>query len=279
MSNLFENSTECNPDISRWDVSRVTNFSNMFRFANIFNQNISGWDVSSGRDFRGMFQNAKSFNQNISGWDVSDGNHFLNMFTGATSFDLRNFCPGRICIFLPPSPSPTAAPTIPAGSTPFRYLTELKLALTRYCTFPNLWRYYTDGYRTYGPIERWDVSQITDMSNLFEDRKVRNCNPDISRWDVSSVTDFTFMFGYTSIFNQDISGWNVSSGQYFGAMFFAAESFNQDISGWDVSNGDFFNVMFYFTSSFNQNLCSWKQYHNVTSNPQFCIGTNCFPNC
>ena len=39
---------------------------------------------------------------------------------------------------------------------------------------------------TYGDINTWDVSLITDMSELFQDKL--NFNSDISSWDVSNVT-------------------------------------------------------------------------------------------
>ena len=38
----------------------------------------------------------------------------------------------------------------------------------------------------YGPIENWDVSEVTNMKNAFYQTTL---NPDISRWDVSAVRD------------------------------------------------------------------------------------------
>lgn len=52
-----------------------------------------------------------------------------------------------------------------------------------------------------------DVSQITDMSNLFNHTKF---DGDISEWDVSNVTRMDYMF-YDSRFNGDISNWDVSN--------------------------------------------------------------------
>ena len=50
----------------------------------------------------------------------------------------------------------------------------------------------TSGIQTYGNINSWDVSQITDFSDL------------------------SFSWG----FNQDISNWDVSNGTRYGRMFF-----------------------------------------------------------
>ena len=87
---------------------------------------------------------------------------------------------------------------------------------------------------TYGDISTWDVSLITDMSELFKDKTT--FNDDISNWDVSSVTSMTHMFNGAGNFNGDISNWDVSNVNGMGYLFNDADSFNQDISSWDVSN-------------------------------------------
>jgi len=46
MRELFARKKHCNPDISAWGVSQVTDFGNMFS-GTTFNQNIGRWDVSS----------------------------------------------------------------------------------------------------------------------------------------------------------------------------------------------------------------------------------------
>jgi len=45
---------------------------------------------------------------------------------------------------------------------------------------------------TYGLIAGWDVSMITDMSELFYE--LTNFNADISSWDTSKVTNMAYMF-------------------------------------------------------------------------------------
>ena len=94
-------------------------------------------------------------------------------------------------------------------------------------------------------IETWDVSNVTNMSGMFD-----TCNcfnpaygnvenmPDLTYWDVSSVTNMSGMFSHIyggAMFNQDISGWNVSNVTNMGGMFGYNTSFNQDLSSWDVS--------------------------------------------
>ena len=44
-----------NGDISKWDVSRVTNMDNMFYQASLFNADLSKWDVSRVTNMGRMF--------------------------------------------------------------------------------------------------------------------------------------------------------------------------------------------------------------------------------
>ena len=50
----------------------------------------------------------------------------------------------------------------------------------------------TSATSTYGPIANWDVSGISDMSELFNG--LTSFNADISSWDTSRVTDMRTMF-------------------------------------------------------------------------------------
>ena len=72
-----------NGDISKWNVSKVTNMSAMFQHKKIsFTGDISGWDVSSVTDMENMFQGAVSFNGDISEWKVSNVTDMSYMFSG-----------------------------------------------------------------------------------------------------------------------------------------------------------------------------------------------------
>jgi len=108
----------------------------------------------------------------------------------------------------------------------------------------------------YPPINTWEVSQITNMNNLFAN--VRNFNEDISNWDVSNVVTMEGMFQNATSFNQDISDWDVSRVTDMKDMFNNATSFNQDISDWDVSHVTVMTDMFNNATSFNQNISDWN---------------------
>ena len=55
---MFYDCESFNQDISKWDVSNVTNMGFMFNGCRLFNKDISNWDVSSVTsvtNMRGMF--------------------------------------------------------------------------------------------------------------------------------------------------------------------------------------------------------------------------------
>ena len=61
-----------NQDISKWNVSNVTNMGSMFVSCQKFNQDISEWNVSNVTNMEQMFYILFiAFNQDLSEWDVS----------------------------------------------------------------------------------------------------------------------------------------------------------------------------------------------------------------
>ena len=89
---------------------------------------------------------------------------------------------------------------------------------------------------TYGPIADWDVSRITDMSNLFN-RSIELVNTgavraftfDLSRWDVGKVTNMRCMFWGATAFTSDLSKWDVGKVTDMRCMFLGAEAFTPSL--------------------------------------------------
>lgn len=106
-----------------------------------------------------------------------------------------------------------------------------------------------------GIISGWDVSSVTNMSDMF--LGAYSFNQDLSKWDVSSVTDMEGLFTSAETFNGNISTWDVSNVTNMKQIFFSAKVFNRDISGWDVGSVTDMSYMFDKASSFNQNISFW----------------------
>jgi len=62
---------------------------------------------------------------------------------------------------------------------------------------------YCEGDKKYGEPNTWDVTLVTDMSNLFYDMKTFNAP--IDQWDTSQVTNMSCMFAGAKSFNQPIT--------------------------------------------------------------------------
>ena len=111
-----------------------------------------------------------------------------------------------------------------------------------------------------------DVSNITDMSNLFDGLDPYNI--DISKWNVSSVTNMMSMFFCCSNFNCDLSQWNVSSVTDkwnvssvtdMCQMFWLCHIFNSNLNKWDVSSVTDMFQMFFKCYTFEGNgLKDWN---------------------
>ena len=142
-----------------------------------------------------------------------------------------------------------AIPSIGISQHVFSSNQELKDAVDMYVNYPSI------GLDTYGEINTWDVSAITDMSELFKDHNT--FNEQISNWNTSNVINMRYMFSGATSFNQNIGSWDTSNVVYMSGMFKDAHSFNQDIGNWNTSNVFDMNEMFYYATSFNQDIGYW----------------------
>jgi len=91
-------------DIEDWNTGAIEDFSRAFDSEAIggqFNGDISKWDVSRGTDFEGMFLGQESFNSNLSMWDVGKSTKFTWMFVYCTKFnsDLSKWRVDRVTSF------------------------------------------------------------------------------------------------------------------------------------------------------------------------------------
>lgn len=82
------------------------------------------------------------------------------------------------------------------------------------------------------PLAGWDVSSVTDFSNLFSGKT--QFNEPIGNWTVSSATNMKCMFQGATAFNQPLDSWgaNLHSVTTMARMFNGATTFNQPLSSW-----------------------------------------------
>ena len=195
--------------ISTWDVSKVTNMSGLFQNKVNFNDDISGWNVSHVTNMSNMFSGASEFNQPISGWITKNVNNMSNMFYRASKFN-----------------QPI--------NTLYNYK---KVQNTDYMSID--WSIFAQdalAYKMEISSIQWDVSRVTNMSNMFEGAS--SFNQPISKWNTSKVTDMSHMFRDTTFdqpLNTSGSEWDVSGVNNMSYMFYNASGFNQFIDKWKVN--------------------------------------------
>ena len=192
MAGLFEGSS-FNGDISKWNVSKVTDMSNMFSDSK-FRGSISHWDVSKVTDMSHMFYfNKFRLAESLQSWEID-----ISKTDTSGMFSTRN---------IPHNDVPTLLP-VKANDDNINILVERAIEMLGFDANLNF----------------IDVSNVTNMAGLFSDdiihRKYSNrtlhvekFRGDISNWDVSNVTDMSYMFE-GSAFNGDISRWKVSNGMF-----------------------------------------------------------------
>ena len=105
-------------------------------------------------------------------------------------------------------------------------------------------------------IEQWDVSNVSNIGDLFYDAV--DFNQNIGNWDVSNVASMGSVFRFSTSFNQPIGSWDVSSVTDMRLLFRSVPSFNQPIGDWDVSNVTNMNDMFVGATAFNQDISNWQ---------------------
>ena len=133
-----------------------------------------------------------------------------------------------------------------------------------------------EGSEFSGSISLWNVSSVTDMSSMF---KNSSFNSSINMWDVTNVTDMSFMFKDNSVFNTSLTGisgeWITSSLTTTDSMFEGALAFNVSIDFFDMSNVTTIKRMFKNASSFDKDLSSWDV-TNVTDMSETFYGASVF---
>ena len=204
-------------DISKWDVSNVTNMGGMFQGATSFNGDLSKWDTSNVKIMSTMFQHATSFNGDINtkvvtredntsytAWDVSKVTSMTQMFKEATSFS-RDISKWDVSNVKNMSAMFWKAELFNGDIN----TKDVKLS-TNYTA--------------------WDTSNVINMQGMFT--KAKSFNQPLNKWDTSNVKDMGFMFTFAKSFNKNINtkliprkdnsgyyAWNVSNVKNMNRMF------------------------------------------------------------
>jgi len=174
--------------ISRWDVSKVKDFS--WLFANIiyisssdggdfrqylgdttdFDEDLSCWNVSNAITMERMFEEAKKFNQPLNNWNVSKVKNMEGMFNFTENFNQ------------------------PLDKWNVSNVETMKSMFNEAVNFNQ-------------PLNNWDVRNVINMRQMFY--RASLFNQPLNNWNVGKVNNMDEMFEDAVKFNQDLSGWGV----------------------------------------------------------------------
>ena len=213
MSNLFKDlydKLENNDfDVSKWNVSNVTDMKYLFAYCKKFNGDLSKWNVSNVTNMMGMFGGCESFEgKGIENWDVSKVEIVEEMFCA--------------CLKL---------------NTDFSNL-KLKKIYSTENMFYNCIEFEGKG------LEKWDVSNIVNMSGMFQG--CRNLDCYLSKWNISKVKNMQSMFYECINFTgKGLENWNISNVKSMVYMFYGCYNFNCDnVKNWKVNDSCNISAMF-----------------------------------
>jgi surface protein len=214
--------------------------------------NIANWDTSRLTTMQRMFNLCTKFqfgdapgstNPDLSAWDVNNVSNFQNMFYAAQAFNGKMF---------------DVTSTATGSSLDYMFF-----------------RAYAFNNNGSPDIDNWDVSNTTQLSNVFFGAK--DFNQPLNNWNVSSVTRMENLFsGWNNVmtFNQPLSNWDTANVTRMNGMFFDNPAFDQDLRNWNVNawnnpnSGSYVNItgsgtgndLTLSTTNYNALLIAWDQY-------------------
>ncbi|MBR4470894.1 MAG: BspA family leucine-rich repeat surface protein [Erysipelotrichaceae bacterium] len=232
LRNMFAGSTSLTTTgtLDLWDLNSCEDLSGIFdscsKLRNI--GDLSSWDTSSVKDMSKMFRGCMKLSGigDISSWDVSKCQSFAHMF--ANTSELSNV--GDLSLW-----------DISDQCVDLSYMFQNSSSL-----LPSSF-----------DLSGWDVSNVTDMSHMFENSHTLN-TLDISDWDTGNLMDMSYMFAYNETGSLSplsqitgIDSINTSSLENISNLFYEDQYLNCDLSLWDTSSLRDISYAFYGTYRFD----------------------------
>ena len=119
------------------------------------------------------------------------------------------------------------------------------------------------GYLFNQPLEKWDISSVTNMGSMFN--TARDFNQPLEKWDVSRVTNMVEMFavidtfpgGGRQAFNQPLTGWKLRTQDTYHMFYYSRYSHLETLIMAAASSGTDFTPAGYRAKVKEQlkNLC------------------------
>ena len=296
MNQMFSNAYKFNGDLGDWNVRSVTDFYKMFDDAWMFDADITNWgrgEAAVRGEYVCLAQHATSQSTvlqpivgdmflNAAAWKVKYAlkdevrvtkwfSHYARGRRSSSDFKLVSISKSNMRHGPPCNWKPKIAETKVMEHIDNDNIDDIIDKCLEVDPVGGMCRDLQ-----FGTMETWDVSRVTNMNELFQNR--RDFNASIGSWNVAQVGTMVKMFQYATSFDQDLSSWNVKKVQNMQYMFNGARAFSRDLRKWtwDVSSvttayGMFHSTYFlnpsYRSPSFAENIKE-KQYNTHRSDHQ-----------
>ena len=278
MTSMFEGATAANPDVSNWDVSKVTNMTNLFNSSglstanydafliNLADNNASVENVTLGATgiyyYSDDAKTARNTLESDRGWTITDGG------------DAALF---RSTWRVPADEKTITLPLVSGYNYDFTvdWGDGESSEITAHDDEDKTHSYENEGdYNLVieGTLEAWSfnntgddkdkilsVESFGDLGYKNLSRAFQGCvNLGAFKGGVTStVTDMSFMFWGATDADPDVSDWDVSSVINMENMFRTATSADPDVSNWDVSKVTDMTNMFNGATAANPDVSNW----------------------
>jgi surface protein len=170
-----------NPDVSNWDVSKITTLEGTFTNLSGFNRDLSGWNVSNVTNLANTFQYCRSFNSNLNNWNVSKVTNLSNTFFGAQIFNspLNNWNVSNVTNISGLFADSGFNQDISNWNT--SKVTSMATTFRRVNLITS--------------INTWDVSKVTNMTEMFS---LALIDFSLGDWEINQNVNLTSMLNLSS---------------------------------------------------------------------------------
>ena len=254
-------------DCGRWNMSNVVNTSSMFTSCNGFTTiDIDDWNVTSITNFSGMFTtcvNLTTLNTSAWSFNTSSNINFSLVFVGCTKLttigDTSGWVTSKFTTLYNTFAACNALISVDCTDWNTSLVTDItgifwdckeltSLDLSAWNT-SNIWDMsgYPQGWRctfgncikltSVGDLSGWDVSNATQLRNMFYNCTLLTTVGDISVWNPVKCTTMESMFhGCSSLTSLNLANWDVSKCTSFDRMFQSCTGLTSlNVTGWTLN--------------------------------------------
>ena len=107
-------------------------------------------------------------------------------------------------------------------------------------------------------INNWNLSNLKNASNMFQNFNNGNKYMDLSVLDFSSVTNVIHMFNNSDVNYLDVRNINLTGTNSYSNLFYSCKGTELDLSNWDISKVTDIGYLLGFSSFKKINLTGWN---------------------